>query len=282
MRLLRYSVIGVAVFAFFWSWLFPLRDYLFMYFLLTGTIYLGGSGAIIIGGLYWRHASTQGAWAAMITGVIVGVVGITLQAAWKSVPALTHLRPEFPLNGAWLAMVAYVCSILSFVVVSLLTSKQPFNLEKMLHRGPYSLPDSRQHGDGHGTKSFWGRLCGFNDEFTLRDRFVYLLNESWTGFWFVCFVVGTAIGLTIGIPDEIWGKWWFFTVIVGMVAAAITVVWFLIGGTRDLAELFRILRRTRRDNSDDGSVHEFDEHRDDHDVAPEGPVVNISQDTVRR
>ena len=48
LKWLRISIVGVAVFAFFFSLLFPLRDYLFMFFLLTGTIYLGGSGAVIL------------------------------------------------------------------------------------------------------------------------------------------------------------------------------------------------------------------------------------------
>ncbi|MBC2595576.1 sodium:solute symporter family protein [Ruficoccus amylovorans] len=275
--LLRCSVIGVAIFAFFWSWLFPLRDYLLMYFLLTGTIYLGGSGAVIIGGLYWRRATTQGAWAAMTIGLLVGAAGITLQTVWPSVPALTNLAPAFPINGAWLAMIAYISSIIGFVVVSLLTCKQPFNLEKMLHRGKYALPDSRQKGDGHQTgKTLWGRLFGFSDEFTRGDRVIYRLKIGWTMFWFTTFVVGTIVGLTVGIPDGVWGRWWLFTVVLSGIVGVITVVWFLIGGMRDLWDLLRILREVKRDDSDDGSVHEFDEHRDDHDVPPDTPVTRPS------
>lgn len=265
--LLRLSVIGVALFAFFWSWFFPLKDYLFMYMLLTGTIYLGGSGAVIIGGLYWRRATTQGAWTSMTVGMLIGAVGITLQAVWSSVPALTELAPEFPLNGAWLAMIAYICSIISFVVVSLLTCKQPFNLEKMLHRGKYALADSRAEGD-HRERSFTGRLMGFTEEFTRGDRFIYRLKVGWTLFWFACFIVGTSYGLTIGISNQAWGQWWLFTVIVSGVMGVVTVIWFLIGGTRDLFDLFRTLKQAKHEFSDDGSVHEFDEHRNDHDVEP--------------
>ena len=48
LRLLYISIVGVAVFAFLFSLFFPLHDYLFMFFLVTGTIYLGGSGAVIL------------------------------------------------------------------------------------------------------------------------------------------------------------------------------------------------------------------------------------------
>jgi SSS family solute:Na+ symporter len=272
MILLRFSVIGVALFAFFWSWFFPLKDYLFMYMLLTGTIYLGGSGSVIIGGLYWRRATTVGAWTAMTVGLIIGAVGITLQVIWPSIPALVDLTPKFPLNGAWLAMIAYVCSIVSFVIVSLLTSKEPFNLEKMLHRGKYALPDSRAEGDHHVNRGIWDRMFGFSSEFTRGDRLIYRLKVGWTMFWFVCFLVGTVVGLTVGIPDRIWGHWWFFTVILGAIVGTITVIWFLIGGTRDLFDLFRTLKQAHRDRGDDGSVHEFGADRDARESPPEVAV----------
>lgn len=270
--LLRFSVIGVALFAFFWSWFFPLKDYLFMYMLLTGTIYLGGSGAVIIGGLYWRKATTQGAWTAMTVGMLIGITGIGLQAIWPSVPFLVEIAPKFPLNGAWLAMIAYICSIVSFVGVSLLTCKEPFELEKMLHRGKYALPDSRVEGDHYRGKGIWDRLMGFSEEFTRGDRIIYRLKVGWTMFWFVCFLIGTIVGLTVGIPDRIWGHWWLFTVLLGGVVGLITVVWFLTGGIKDLFSLFRHLKQVRDESSeeeDDGSVHEFDEHRNDQGVPPE-------------
>ena len=281
MVLLRFSVMGVALFAFFWSWFFPLKDYLFMYMLLTGTIYLGGSGAVIIGGLYWRRATTAGAWTAMTLGLVIGATGIGLQAAWPSVPALVEIAPKFPLNGAWLAMIAYICSIAGFVLVSLLTCKKPFDLEKMLHRGKYALPDSRVEGDRYRGKGIWDRLMGFSEEFTRGDRIIYRLKVGWTMFWFVCFLVGTLVGLTIGIPDRIWGHWWLFTVVLGGVVGAITVVWFLTGGIRDLFDLFRTLKKAGGAPTDDGSVHEFDEVNEDADLVSE-TVTQVTAGDPRR
>jgi SSS family solute:Na+ symporter len=54
-----------AIFAFIFSLLFPLDEYIFMYFQITGAIYLGGAGAVILGGLYWKRGSVEGAWAAV-------------------------------------------------------------------------------------------------------------------------------------------------------------------------------------------------------------------------
>ena len=59
---LRLSIVGVALFGFIFSILFPMKGYIFMFFALTGAIYLGGAGAVIIGGLYWKRGTTAAAW----------------------------------------------------------------------------------------------------------------------------------------------------------------------------------------------------------------------------
>ncbi len=51
---------GVAVFVFFFGIFFPLVDYVSMWWTVTMAIYIGGAGAIIIGGLYWKKATTRG------------------------------------------------------------------------------------------------------------------------------------------------------------------------------------------------------------------------------
>ncbi|MFG0249069.1 MAG: sodium:solute symporter [Phycisphaeraceae bacterium JB051] len=251
LKWLRLSIVGVAVFAFFFSLLFPLRDYLFMFFLLTGTIYLGGSGSVIIGGLYWRRATTQGAWAAMTVGWVVAVIGITLQVIWPKVPALLELADKFPLNGAWLALVAYLTSMTVFVVVSLLTCKEPFNLEKMLHRGEYAI-----EGEHAGKPARGWRALGITSEFTLGDKIIYYFKLSWTGTWFFLFVGITIWALVWGVPESFWNGWWGFKIALAGVIGVITIVWFLWGGIRDLLDLFKTLRGHQVNEMDDGRVME--------------------------
>lgn len=251
LKWLRISIVGVAVFAFFFSLLFPLRDYLFMFFLLTGTIYLGGSGAVIIGGLYWRRATTQGAWASMTTGWVIAITGITLQVIWPQFPALVELAPKFPLNGAWLALVAYLSSVVVYIVVSLITCKEPFNLEKMLHRGEYALPGEHVSKPARG----W-RAIGITSEFTRGDKIIYYFKLSWTGTWFLLFVGITLWSLIWGIPETFWSGWWGFKIGIAALMGACTIVWFLWGGIHDLLDLFRTLRARQVDETDDGRVEE--------------------------
>ena len=122
LRLLRWSTAGVALFAFVFSLIFPLRDYVLMYQLITGAIYLAGSGAVIIGGLYWSKGTTAGAWSAMIVGGALAVSGLGMRTLWPAFPALTATMPEFPLNGAQVFFVSCVVAIVVYIKVSLLTS----------------------------------------------------------------------------------------------------------------------------------------------------------------
>ncbi|MDR1279262.1 MAG: sodium:solute symporter [Opitutaceae bacterium] len=252
--LLRGSIVFVAVFAFFWSAYFPLRDYILMYFLLTGTIYLGGSGAAIVGGFYWKRGTTAGAWTAMIAGCLVAVIGISLQAAWPRIPALVALAPGFPVNGAWLAMISYGASIAGYVIVSLLTCKKPFNLDRMLHRGEYAIRNEESAPRLEGLPR-WKKLLGFTNNFTRGDHFIYYFKLGWTGLWTLIFVTGTVLGLTIGFSKGTWANYWLFVVILSAVVGTGTIVWFLWGGIRDLRALLRLLREKQRDAADDGQIH---------------------------
>ena len=79
LKVLRYSIYGVAVFIFLFSLLFQQNQKIALFFAITGAIFAGGSGAVIIGGLYWKRGTTTAAWAAMITGAVIAVGGIILK-----------------------------------------------------------------------------------------------------------------------------------------------------------------------------------------------------------
>lgn len=258
LRVLRWSVFGVAAFAFAWSMWFPLKDYVLMYMLATGTIYLGGSGAVIIGGLYWRRATTAGAWGAMITGALIGLVAILAQGFWDQLTFFHQWMPKFPLNGAEIALGAYLCSIVVFVSLSLLTGKEPFNLERLLHRGPYADPAEETATDSiqpaESPVPAWQRRLGINAHFTRGDKTIYFLQMGWTAFWLLAFLIGTTISFQVGISTTAWLGWWKFVLVLSLAVALITIVWFLIGGIRDYLELVRLLKRETPDTADDGWV----------------------------
>ncbi len=284
MWLLRGAIFGVAAFAFFFSLFFPLNEYIYMYFQITGAIFLGGAGAVILGGLYWKRGSVEGAWAAMIIGSMLAVSGIVLRniiwpyflPGWKQAfPALAWLRglPEdFPLNGVQMSLIAAVSAALAYVVFSLLSKRPPVNMDKLLHRGEYAIEEAGHHpggsamNPGHLTQPEpvnWRerlhRRLGINRDFTQGDRFIYFFATCFTLFWFAAFVFGTLLEVIVGISDDSWIRWWGFKVAITIVMALITTVWFLIGGFRDLFEFVQRLKGIQRDAFDDGTVR-GDEH----------------------
>ncbi len=272
LRLLQCSIVGVAVFALFFSLFFPLHDYLFMFFLVTGTIYLGGSGAVIIGGLYWKRATVQGAWAAMTNGWIIAITGISIQVFWPQ--SFTWLQARVPawvpVNGVGVALLSYLTSIAWYVGVSLLTCKEPYNLDQMLHRGEYALKGEHP-GDVTIPATGW-RALGTTAEFTRGDKIIYYAKLTWTAFWFLAFTCGTLYALIFGIDVDTWAQWWWFTVMLGLTVGSITVVWFLIGGIRDLLRLF----------SDLNTAHAMQDN-DDRDVivSDSPPVIPDAQTSLK-
>ena len=86
---LRLCSLGVALFFVTFSMLFVQLDYINMFVTIMCSIWLGGAGPVMIGGLYSRSGSTLGAWVAMILGSGLALGSIALQQCW---PALAPVR----------------------------------------------------------------------------------------------------------------------------------------------------------------------------------------------
>jgi solute:Na+ symporter, SSS family len=70
LKYLKLSILGVGITIFILSIVFQQTEKVFLFLNISGAIFVGGSGAVIIGGLYWRKGTTPAAWAAMITGAL--------------------------------------------------------------------------------------------------------------------------------------------------------------------------------------------------------------------
>jgi SSS family solute:Na+ symporter len=241
-RYLRYSIIGVAVFSFLFSLLFRQSTKIFFFFAGTGTIWLGGAGAVIIGGLYWRRGTALGAYVALAIGVVFGLASLIIPQYW----------PDFFLDNQWLYLLAMLLAALSYVVISLLTCKEPFNLERMLNRGAYSRHD--QAAAVPESRNIILRLTGINKDFTRTDRIWALGLLTWNLIWFSTFFIVTAIHFTVGLSDAFWASFWHFYLLLFFIIGVPATIWFSIGGVIDVKALFRTLDATVRDHTDDGRV----------------------------
>jgi len=69
-KVTRICIVAIGVFLLVWGIWYELPDSVWEYMAVSGTIYLAGAGVALLGGCYWRRASSAGAIAAMITGTI--------------------------------------------------------------------------------------------------------------------------------------------------------------------------------------------------------------------
>lgn len=205
--LLRLAIFGVAVFAFVFSLLFKQSEYIFLFFAITGAIFAGGSGAVIIGGLYWKRGSAAAAWTAMLVGSTIAVGGILVHrldpalfaASREALPALARfgwglLAWLHGINGQQYWALAMFASTLLYIVVSLLGPRRAHDLERTLHRGAHAIAADTAVGDAAPVRGW--RVLGVSREFTRGDRVIYALTYAWTGLWVLVFIVGTVWSLS--------------------------------------------------------------------------------------
>jgi SSS family solute:Na+ symporter len=242
LKVLRISILGVCIFIFFFSMLFPMTDYIFLYFAITAAIFVGGSGAVIIGGLYWKRGTTVAAWSALIVGSVVAVSGIILQQVYK----------DFPINGQYFWGIAMGLSSLVYVLVSLLGKKSNFNMDKMLHRGKYAIKEETVIIDEVPLKGL--KMLGMGKEFTKGDKIIYLTAYTWTFLWVVVFIIGTIFNLSGDVPDSSWITFWKYFVFINLVASIVVIIWFTFGGIKDFKEMLHRLTIMVRNHKDDGTV----------------------------
>jgi SSS family solute:Na+ symporter len=275
MLLLRFSICGVAVFGFVFSMLFPLKDFIVMYFALTGAIYLGGAGSVILGGLYWKRGTTAAAWTSLTVGTILAFGGILIQQLWPAyiAPALLGIWPDttwliqnkmkFPINGQIIYFIAMITSVTSYVLVSLLGPKRVYDMDKLLHRGKYAVKQdvvAPDEAKSLNVKFNWHKVIGISKSFTRFDKFIaWATFWKSMGFWFL-FVIGTILCLTTDwITDAIWCEiWWWKLIAFSVVLGTLCTIWLAIGGIRDAISLFRDLATEKIDEHDDGFVSEKD------------------------
>lgn len=264
LKLLRISIIGVAVFAFLFSLFFTIKEYIFMYFAITGAIYLGGAGAVILGGLYWRRGTAAGAWAGMIVGLMSSIIGIFLQNIfWPCIlPFLKEnysdvfgrLPSKFPISGMTMAFASAVLASLSYVMISFLSRPDnDLDFDQLFHRGEYALTGEGSKAEGSIKSKILDKF-GISNGFALSDKIVCFASILLTVFWVVIFIIGTIINSRYKISIKIWSKWWAFYLTVNFLIATFVAVWFFIGGWRDFKDLMYSLKHKTMDRFDDGYV----------------------------
>jgi SSS family solute:Na+ symporter len=265
LKLLRYSIFGVAVFIFLFSLLFSQSQKIALYFAVTAAIFSGGCGAVIIGGLYWDRGTTAAAWTAMIVGAVIGVGGTLVKQVsgkWLVDSSSLATIKEIILflqniNGQEYWGIGMAASSLSYVTVSLTGPKQKINMDKLLNRGQYSIKGEMKVVNQE--PEFGWKMFGMGKEFTKSDKLIYIINYAWTGMWTLVFIVGTVYNLYTPVSNSTWMEYWKYYIYIHMIVSVIVIVWFTLGGFSDLRHMIKSLKTENRDHGDDGWVARIEE-----------------------
>jgi hypothetical protein len=285
LKLLRFGSLGVAVIFFICSIFFSQIDYIRMFTTIMVAIWTSGGGAVILFGLYSRFGTTAGAYAALIFGSGTTITGILIQRNWAdivypflerhgwvegvtrffdTVSAPFHpyiswqINPyKFPMNSYELMLIANILGVSAYIIASLLTYKEPFNLDRLLHRGIYDTEGKAALKTPWTIKTVFSKLIGITPEYTKGDRII-----AWSVFIYcfvyqigICFVAVLVWNLISPWPDIWWSHYFYVTsILVSAVIGIVSTVWFLTGGIIDLKRLFRDLKDRKSNPLDNGMV----------------------------
>jgi solute:Na+ symporter, SSS family len=257
--LLKISIGFVALFGFFFSLFFKLEDYIQMYFNITGAVYLGGAGAVILGGLYWKRGSVNAAWSTMITGSVLSIVFILFQKSEFIMSWFDSHLPIWTWNGTKFSFVAGLISVSVYVLVSLFGPKHVANMDKLLHRGKYTVEDEekelKKRAENKPLKWYWKMIGVKSTEFSFFDRmlfaYTFIMRMIWEFGGFLVVLALVAFGF---MTESRWNIWWHINLYVTVVLACIGATWITVGGLYDLKMLYYRLSRIDRNEYDDGRV----------------------------
>ena len=260
-------------------------DYINLYCTLVCTMWMGGCGPVMIFGLYSRFGTTFGAWVSLITGMFMAVIGMFIQRNWADqvypwlqqnnlVEATGKILAAFsrpfepivlwrmnavkcPVNSYEWFFITMLVTLVLYIACSWLSFRKPFNLEKMLHRGKYSLEGERIISEAWSWKTFYKKLVGITPEFSFWDKVIAWLYLTYTIFYgyIGCFLIVVIWNLLTPWPTSWWGHYFLITfLIIPGVMTLISTVWFGIGGFIDMGKMFRDLENRVSNPLDNGRV----------------------------
>ncbi len=282
---LRIVSIGIGVFFLCGSFFMAQLDYINLFTTLMTTMWMGGCGPVMIFGLYSRFGTTAGAFTSLISGMLLSFFSIFVQRNWADIvyPWLVRMdwaeplgrvlekvsgpfnpyivwkmdAVKFPINSYEMYFLTMLITLVLYIVVSFATLKEPFNLERMLHRGIYNVDGDKKEKLDWSLRTIFSKMLGITKEHTRGDKvlswafFIYSFIYS-----FLTVFAVVAIWNTIKPWPTNWWSQYFFVVslVVPSCLAMVSTVWFTWGGIRDLRHLFRDLEARTADHLDDGRV----------------------------
>ena len=286
-RYIRGVSIGVGVFFVIGSLCTAQLDYISLFVSITYGMWMGGCGAMLVFGFYSRFGTTAGAWTSLLTGMSVELAGLLTQRNWAKIiypfferhgmvesvgnflakvsgPFNPYIKWEMnplkcPINSYEYFFMAMASSTIIYIIVSKLTCKEPFNLERMLHRGKYATEGEKNIKTPWTLKTIWSKMVGITPEYSKTDKIITWSVFSYSFFYGFCIMfLGTIILNSFEktkFTNNGWANFFFFKfLLIPGIAAFFTSIWFTIGGIHDIFCMFRDLKARVANPLDNGMV----------------------------
>jgi Na+/proline symporter len=260
-------------------------DYIELFVTIICSMWLGGCAPVMIFGLYSRFGTTAGAFSSLIAGMVLSLEAILVKRNWADMvypwldkngfveplgnflttvsspfnPYIVwEMNPvKFPVNSYEIFFLISLFTLFLYVAVSYFTMKEPFNLDRMLHRGKYNIDGENKEALQLTFHHIFSKILGITKDYTTGDKVIAYAFFIQSFVWgFLCCFVGVVIWNTITPwPLAWWGTYFFILLLaVPLCLAIISIFWFGIGGCVDLFRLFRDLKVRVTNPLDDGRV----------------------------
>lgn len=119
-RLTRIVVVLIGGYVLYWGLFYKGQDDIWDYMAVSGAIYFNGAIAVLVGGIYWKGASTAGAMAALLAG-FTAIFGL------GPVQQMVGLQYRDPGTGEWVQRLSGaqvgIASVVAALVAMVLFSK---------------------------------------------------------------------------------------------------------------------------------------------------------------
>lgn len=282
---LRLISISIGVIFIMFSTFMAQLDYINLFGMIMCSMWLGGCAPVMIFGLYSRFGTTAGAFTSLIAGMFFSLEAIFVKRNWADMvyPWLNdygfvepvgnflatvsspfnpyvvwEMNPvKFPVNSYEIFFLISLFTLFLYCLVSYFTMKEPFNLDRMLHRGKYNIDGKNKEALKFTLNNAFSKMLGITKEYTTGDKIIAYVFFFQSFVWgFLCVFVGVIIWNSITPwPLEWWGTYFFLVLLViPLCLTIISVFWFGIGGFIDLFRLFRDLKARVTNPLDNGQV----------------------------